>query len=164
MLTIRERVDALPGQLPITLAPDALDASIALKKRWETEGKNLVEQANSRAFLHVMRFGLIYALADGDRHIRVTHLEAAEGLVKRMAAGVRRQATAELSDKIAQRIIDHMREDTSEALTRTGISSAVFSRNVPARDLENAIHTLLNLGMLRVHRDVFCSPFGRGLS
>jgi hypothetical protein len=153
MNTIREKIEALDCvSLPIPLAPDALEAAVEIKARWETRGRNLVEQANSRAFLHVLRFGMIYALADGDRHIRVTHLEAAEDLVKRMAAGMRQQATAELSDKIAERILTHMREDPSEALSRTGISCAVFSRNVPPRDLENAIHTLTNLGLLQPSR------------
>jgi len=161
MKQIREKVEALPFSFalapdcvsaPITLTPEALAMTTDLKRRWETEGKNLVEQANSRAFMHVLRYALIYAVADGERHIAPEHLEAAEALVARMADGVRRQATAELSDKIAQRILTHMREDPGEVLSRTGISVGVFNRNVSARDLENAIHTLINLGLLSANK------------
>jgi hypothetical protein len=161
MKTIRERIDALPGQyaiapdcisLPITLDPEAKAAAVEIKRRWETDGKNLVEQANSRAFMHILRYALIYAIADGFKYIRVAHLEAAEDLVKRMAAGMHQQATGGLSDSIAQRIITHMKEDPGEALSRTGISCEVFSRNVPARDLENAIRTLTDLGWLQVRQ------------
>jgi hypothetical protein len=158
MRQIREKVDALPGRYqlapdcvsaPIKLSAPALKISIEIKKRWETAGVNLVEQANSRAFMHVLRFALIYAVADGSNIIEPAHLEAAEHLVARMVDGVRRQATAELSDAIAQRILTHMREDPSEMLSRTGITHGVFSRNVPARDVENAIRTLMNLGLLQ---------------
>jgi hypothetical protein len=99
--------------------------------------------------MHVLRYALIYAVIDGHKNIGPAHLEAAEHLVEKMADGVRRQATAELSDKIAERILTHMREDPTEMLSRTGISVGVFNRNVPARDLENAISTLMNLGLLR---------------
>jgi Protein of unknown function (DUF3987) len=158
MRQIRKQIDSLPRQYqiapdcisaPITLSPAAAAQAIDLKERWETEGKNLIEQASSRAFMHVLRYALIYAVIDGHKNIGPAHLEAAEHLVEKMADGVRRQATAELSDKIAERILTHMREDPTEMLSRTGISVGVFNRNVPARDLENAISTLMNLGLLR---------------
>jgi hypothetical protein len=123
MREIRKAVAALPGRYqiapdcisaPITLSAPAVEFSLELKRRWETSGVNLVEQANSRAFMHVLRFALIYAVADGLSKIDVVHLDAAECLVARMADGVRRQATAELSDAIAQRILTHMREDQSK--------------------------------------------------
>jgi hypothetical protein len=161
MLRIKEQIDSLPGQFqvapdcisaPIILAREAEAMAIDIKARWETEGKNLVEQANSRAFMHVLRYALIYAVIDGLNQIGPAHLAAAEHLVAKMADGVRRQATAELSDKIAERILTHMREDPSEALSRTGITHGIFSRNVPARDVENAISALVSLGLLKAQR------------
>jgi hypothetical protein len=44
-----------------------------------------------------------------------------------------------------------MREDPRETLTRTGISHDVFHRNVPAKDLEQGLYTLIKLGLLTEH-------------
>jgi Protein of unknown function (DUF3987) len=161
MLKIKEQIEALPYQfliapdcvsVPITLSHDAMELAVDIKQQWETEGTNLVEQANSRAFMHILRYALIYAVCDGSKHIEVPHLIAAERLVAKMAEGVRQQATSELQDGIAQRILSHMREDPSEMLSRTAISAGIAAKNVPARDLEDAIRTLKNLGLLGEHK------------
>jgi Primase C terminal 2 (PriCT-2)/Protein of unknown function (DUF3987) len=169
MRELREAVDGLQSKItfvtkgmsePITLAPEGIPApiklsdaasemAVELKARWETEGANWVEQANTRSYVHILRYALIYAVADASPKIEPAHLTAAEDLVRYFAEGIRQQATAELSDKIAERILTHMREAPDEALSRSDISCAVFQRNVGAKDLENAISQLEKLGLIR---------------
>jgi hypothetical protein len=166
---LRKAIDGLQSKItfftegmsePITLAPEGIPApiklsdaaeemTIELKARWETEGANWVEQANTRSYAHILRYGLIYAVADASPKIEPAHLTAAEDLVRYFAEGIRQQATAELSDGIAQRILTHMREAPDEALSRSAISCEIFQRNVSARDLENAIRQLEKLGPLQ---------------
>jgi hypothetical protein len=155
---VRARVDALPGKMllapechsvPVTLSEEADKLALDLKARWETEGANWIEQASARSYVHILRYALVYAIADASPRIEPVHLLAAEDLVQYFADGIRRQATAELSDGIAQRILTHMREDPTEGLSRTAISCDVFQKHVAARDLENAIGQLVSLGMLQ---------------
>ena len=136
---------------PLRLSLAGEQRAIALKAEAESQGTNWIDVGNSRAFVQMLRVALIFAVADGSHEIDVAHLNAAKDFVDVATSGLRTIATGELKDVIAERILKHMREDPNEVLTRTGISCDVFKRNVPAKDLEQSIHTLLRLGLLTEH-------------
>jgi hypothetical protein len=137
---------------PIKLSPAAAEMAVRLKAAAERGGRSWVDVGNARAYVQTLRVALVYAVADGSRTIEPEHLKAALSLIGHAASGVGSLATGELKDVIAQRILTHMRESPNEALSRTGVSTHVFAKNVAADKLEDAIRLLLKLGLLSEHR------------
>jgi hypothetical protein len=142
---------AIGAGRPLHLSPEGEQRAFVLKAEAETQGKNWVDVGNSRAFVQMLRVALVFAVADGSPEIEVVHLNAAKDFVDCATRGLRAIAHGELKDVIAQRVLKHMREDPKETLTRTGVSRAVFNCNVPAKDLEQGLRTLLRLGLLAEH-------------
>jgi hypothetical protein len=134
---------------PVTLSPAAAEIAVYIKAASEIKGTTWIEKGNARAYVQTMRIALVHAVTSGSSTLEPEHLQAAAALVDYAAKGIARLATGELKNVIAQRIISYMREDPGEALTRTGIYSDIFQRNVPALHLDTAIRELERLGLLK---------------
>jgi hypothetical protein len=156
---LRKETSSLVGNLsiaaglgrPMHLSAVGAERAVTLKEAAENAGQTWIDVGNSRAYVQTLRVALIYAVADGSPVVDLVHLNAAADFVGYANRGLRKIATTELKDPTAARILVHMREAPHETLTRTGISQNIFSRNVPAKDLENAIRLLLKLGLLTSH-------------
>jgi hypothetical protein len=104
----------------------------------------LLAQITARAEAHVIRLALIYALADGQRHIRPTHLTAALALqdyAARSAAWALKGATGQpLAEQIHTALSQH-----PTGLTRSQISQTL-NHNQPAGEIDNALQALNTAG------------------
>ena len=109
----------------------------------------LAGQITARAEAHTIRLALIYALLDGQRQIQQQHLQEALALwdyAARSAAWTLGQATG---DPLAEQL--HAALIRSPAgLTRTQLSQLVH-RNLPAQQLQQALHALAATG--RAHHN-----------
>lgn len=94
----------------------------------------------SRAESQTLRLSLCYALLDGERLIRRHHVAAALELWDYAERSLFRIFGDTLGDPSADRLLTELREAPA-GLTRTDITK-VFSRNVPANEIERALGVL----------------------
>jgi hypothetical protein len=116
----------------------------AYRRLADEPSDQLVAQITARAEAHVIRLALIYALADGQRHIRPQHLTAALALqdyAARSAAWALKGATGQpLAEQIHAALTQH-----PGGLTRSQISQAL-NHNQPAGEIDNALNALNTAG------------------
>lgn len=134
------------GQIP--LDPDA-------RARWHDAYRHLARplpgvlgQITARAEAHTIRLALIYALADGKRHIATQHLDAALALhdyATRSAGWALKDATGEpLTEQIHAALINN-----PAGLSRSQISHTL-KHNQPAGHIDQALHALQAAGRATV--------------
>lgn len=103
----------------------------------------------ARAEAHVLRLSMVYALTDGAEVVEREHLEAAIALWDYCRGCVEQVFGSTTGDLIADRILEELADGP---LTRTQISSEVFTRNLPAFRLEQAVSLLRESGRVEVQR------------
>jgi hypothetical protein len=107
-------------------------------------GDGLVGALCARSEAHTIRLALLYALLDGQRHIQPDHLHAALALwdyAARSAAWALDQTTG---DPLAEQLHAALLR-SPDGLTRTQLSQLVH-RNLPAEQLQQALHALAAAG------------------
>ncbi len=118
-----------------------------------SEGKpGLLGALTARAEAYVMRIACIYALLDLSPIIRQEHLLASLALwdyCERSTGYIFGDATG---DCVADRILQAIRQNPEEGLSRSDIYSTVFRRNVKSGKIDTAVLLLLSLGRVRVGR------------
>jgi hypothetical protein len=100
----------------------------------------VVAQITARAEAHVIRLGLLYALADGQRQIATTHLTAALALQDYAARSAAWALTGATGDPLAEQIHAVLRQHP-RGLTRSHISQAL-NHNQPAGQIDHALDAL----------------------
>jgi hypothetical protein len=99
----------------------------------------------ARAEAQVLRLSAIYALLDCSNVIMVNHLKAALALwdyCERSASWVFEAGTG---NKNSDRILAALRVASEKGLTKEQITAAVFKRNVPCFDIDEALRLLHSL-------------------
>ncbi|MHB1570018.1 MAG: YfjI family protein [Solirubrobacteraceae bacterium] len=129
----------------IRLTPDARELWHHAYRRLAAEpADQLIAQITARAEAHVIRLALIYALTDGERHIRPAHLTAALALqdyAARSAAWALKGATGQpLAEQIHAALTQH-----PGGLTRSQLSQAL-NHNQPAGEIDHALNALRTAG------------------
>jgi hypothetical protein len=129
----------------VRLAPDARALWHHAYRRLAAEPVDqIIAQITARAEAHVIRLALIYALADGQRHIRPAHLTAALALqdyAARSAAWALKGATGQpLAEQIHAALSQH-----PSGLTRSQINQTL-NHNQPAGEIDNALTALTAAG------------------
>ncbi len=107
-------------------------------------GEGLAGAICARAEAHTIRLALLYALLDGQRHIQPEHLKAGLALwdyAARSAAWTLGQATG---DPLAEQLHVALLR-SPDGLTRTQLSE-LLHRNLPADQLQHALHALAAAG------------------
>jgi hypothetical protein len=110
----------------------------------------IVAQITARAEAHVIRLALLYALTDGERHIRTTHLKAALALQNYAARSAAWALTGATGDPLAEQIHTVLSQRPC-GLTRSQISS-MLHHNQPAVEIDTALQTLQTAGRATVTR------------
>jgi hypothetical protein len=138
----------------------------AAKAEWEavypalSEGKlGLFGAAVARAEAQTVRLALVYALLDGDDHIRIPHLRAALAVWEYAEASARHIFGDAVGVPLADRILAALRAAGETGMTRTQISAAL-GRNIEAAKIDAALTSLVRHGL--VHMIVKTGPGGRG--
>lgn len=103
----------------------------------------------SRSEAQVMRLACLYALLDRSDQIRRVHLEAALALWRYCEDSARFIFGASTGDRVADSVLEALREAGEAGLTKTDISN-LFARNVNAARLNNALTSLASSGRARV--------------
>ena len=111
-----------------------------------SEGKpGLLGAVTSRAEAQVVRLASIYALLDRSREIHDDHLKAALAVWQYCEDSCRFIFGETISTPVADKILKALR-DHPEGLTRTQISHNIFKRNQPAKKIDQALTSLIELG------------------
>jgi hypothetical protein len=116
---------------------------VAYERELSVDRPGLAGAACSRAEPHTLRLAVIYALLDRSKLIRSDHLEAALAVWRYCEASAYLVFGDSLGEPIADAILDALRSSAT-GLTRTEISAGVFSRNVSADRLDQALALLLH--------------------
>ncbi|MFL5883101.1 MAG: DUF3987 domain-containing protein [Actinomycetota bacterium] len=134
------------GQL--RLDPDA-------RERWHDAYRQLARplpgvlgQITARAEAHTIRLALLYALADGKRHIGPHHLDAALAIHDYAARSAGWALQGATGQPLAEQIHAALR-DSPAGLTRSQISHAL-KHNQPAGQIDHALHALQAAGRATV--------------
>ncbi len=114
-----------------------------------SEGKpGLLGAVTSRAEAQAMRLALVYALLDQSSEIQCPHLEAALSLCRYAEASARFIFGDALGDAVADALLFALRDEPG-GMTRTRISAAIFGRNRSSEEIERALTTLSEQGLIR---------------
>jgi hypothetical protein len=108
----------------------------------------IVGQITARAEAHTIRLALIYALADGKRHIAPQHLQAALALNDYAARSAAWALTGATGQPLAEQIHAALLRNPA-GLTRSQISDTL-KHNQPAGHLDHALRTLHATGRATV--------------
>lgn len=111
----------------------------------------------SRAEAQVTRLSCLYALLDESPTVKREHLEAALALWKYCEDSARYIFGEVTGDKTADAILEALRETSEHGLSRTEISS-LFGRNVKAANLNRALQTLIERGLIESHKEKSDNP------
>lgn len=128
----------------IRLDPDAREHWHDAYRQLARPLPGVLGQITARAEAHTIRLALLYALADGKRHITPQHLQAALALhdyATRSAGWALKDATGE---PLAEQIHAALRENPA-GLTRSQISHTL-KHNQPAGHIDQALHALHTTG------------------
>jgi DNA-binding transcriptional ArsR family regulator len=106
-----------------------------------------VGYVTARAEAQVLRLSILYALLDGSAVIKEQHLLAALALWEYAEASARFIFGDSLGDPTADQILRALHESGS-GLSRTEISG-LFGRHRPAAEIERALRSLSELGLVR---------------
>jgi hypothetical protein len=104
----------------------------------------------ARAEAQVLRLSLLYALLDSAPAIQQPHLEAALALWQYCEDSARYIFGDATGDPVADQILRALR--SGGKLTQTQISE-LFGKNLTAGRLQQALASLLNVGMVRTWQD-----------
>jgi hypothetical protein len=115
----------------------------AYERELSVDRPGLAGAACSRAEPHALRLAVIYALLERSKVIRPEHLEAALAVWRYCEASALLIFGDSLGEPIADAILDALRT-AAGGLTRTEISVDVFSKNVSADTLDQALALLLH--------------------
>jgi hypothetical protein len=103
--------------------------------------------ATSRAVAHIMRLALIYALLDAADAIRVEHLQAALAVWHYCDDSARFLFGASTGNPHADKINEALLHEHPEPLSRTDITTGVFSKNKSQREIDAAFSLLETHGL-----------------
>jgi hypothetical protein len=101
-------------------------------------------QITARAEAHTVRLALLYALADGQRHIGPDHLDAALALQDYAARSASWALQGATGEPLAEQIHAALHANPA-GLTRSQISN-ILKHNQPAGQIEHALHALQAAG------------------
>jgi hypothetical protein len=128
----------------LRLDPDARERWHDAYRRLARPLPGMLGQITARAEAHTIRLALLYALADGKRHISPPHLDAALALhdyATRSAGWALHGATGEpLAEQIHAKLTNN-----PSGLTRSQISNTL-KHNQPAGQIDHALHALQTAG------------------
>jgi hypothetical protein len=114
-----------------------------------SEGKpGMAGAMTSRAEAQVLRLSMIYALLDGEKVVRVPHLQAALAVWSYCEASVQYVFGRSLGDPVADTILEALRA-APNGMTRTEISN-LFSRHEAAERIAQAVTDLLIAGFITI--------------
>jgi hypothetical protein len=105
----------------------------------------------ARSEAQAIRIALIFALLDGQIQIGIAHLEAALEIVRRSNDSVRYIFGDATGNKVADIILRALR-GSAQGMSRRQIQVELFSRNLPAADLSEALSFLLDLKLATMTR------------
>jgi hypothetical protein len=153
-----EYVDAIAEALEHARSVRQMRFSAAAGKEWDgayahelsVDRPGLAGAACSRAEAHTLRLAVIYALLDGSKLIMPEHLEAALAVWRYCETSAYLVFGNSLGEPIADAILDALRV-AAAGLTRTEISRDVFSGNVSADRLDQALALLLHHRRITAH-------------
>ena len=112
----------------------------------------LVGALSARADAQTLRLSVIYACLDGSTHIDVPHLEAATAMWKYCRDTLEHVFGEHIGDATADRLEQALLAAGPNGLDRTQ-QSAVFGRNIKAKDLERARHLLIGYQRAAEHNE-----------
>jgi hypothetical protein len=132
----------------MTLTGPAKELWRAHYERLTTPPPGVLGEVLSRAAPHVLRLGMLYALAARSKVIAHDHLAAALAVWDSSARCASYIFGADTGDRIADRILAKLR-DTPEGMSRTEIRRVVFGDNIRAERVKAALVLLLSAGLIR---------------
>ncbi|MCL2419680.1 MAG: DUF3987 domain-containing protein [Conexibacteraceae bacterium] len=123
-------------------------------RRWRSIYEELAEDdpdgllgiALARSARHVLRLSLVYALAEEQRQVGSSHVEAALAVWRYARASAVQIFTERRAEETTERLLTALRAAGGEGLTLTE-QTALFGRNVPAARIAAARETLERSGL-----------------
>jgi Protein of unknown function (DUF3987) len=112
----------------------------------------------SRAYVHVMRLAVVYALADSSPIVELEHLEAAYATWRFCKASARAVFGSVTGDRNADRMLAAISAAPTHRLTRAEVS-LLFHRGKTAKQLDAICEAVLATGL--VQHDIDASGVGR---
>lgn len=106
----------------------------------------IVGDLTSRGTSHILRLALIYALADQATEVSAEHMLAAKAVWDYSEASVFHLFGDRLSDNVAQRLLEAVRQAGDGGLTSRQVF-AVFSGNITSERIQTAIQLLERHGL-----------------
>jgi hypothetical protein len=135
----------------IEFGPEARAMWIAEYPDLSAEKPGLYGSITARAEAQTLRLTMIYALLDQTHTIQPEHLRAALAFWRYCEASAKYIFGDALGDPIADTILIALRQQGSDGLNRTEISS-IFARNKSAAELSDALQTLMKHGKARMDK------------
>ncbi|HRH95387.1 MAG TPA: hypothetical protein PLB55_05600 [Prosthecobacter sp.] len=118
-----------------------------------SEGKpGMVGSITGRAEAQVMRLSALFAVLDRSKVILPVHHQAAMAVWKYCEDTARWLFGNRTGDKNADKILAALRNAGEDGMSRTEISDTVFTRNLSAHDLHEALQKLVEFNLIRKSR------------
>lgn len=112
-------------------------------------GESYEVQLTTRAAPYIWRLAMIYALLDQSKIIKVEHVRAAVAVVEYSIQTVRYVWGNSTGNKLADAIVEILRNEESGKATRTSLNKTLSGGHVMADDISNAIKVLVDQGRVR---------------
>ncbi len=137
---------------PVRRDPDAEDLWRAVYPELSAARPGVTGEMCARGAAHVVRLSLLYALLDRRATIGVEHLEAALAIEEYSSEVVRFVFGERFGDPVADKIVAALRRERG-GLTRSELSSRVFSNNKPAAVIGQTLVDLARQGIITSHME-----------
>ncbi|MFZ6005450.1 MAG: DUF3987 domain-containing protein [Actinomycetota bacterium] len=134
----------------------AVEMSPMAASRWEEwyleaahdDPPGTMGAVTARAEPQVLRLALIYALADSSDVIEIWHLQPAIAVWNYCRASAQLIFGNKTGNKHLDKLLKHLTSTDDASMAKTEISGAVFSRNVKASEVDDAIALGVQVGHL----------------
>jgi hypothetical protein len=113
-----------------------------------TSKPGMLGAITARATAQVMRLACLYAALDGTCIVTCDHLQAGLAVWRYCEASARYIFGNSTGDPVADRILTALQEKGE--MTRTEISDGLFGRNMPRSEIDRAVTTLTQAGLVTV--------------
>lgn len=151
LVHINEQIDRLKKAIDFAYHAGEIKRDDEAKALWKvayaelSKGKpGLLGSITARAEAYVMRLSGIYALLDMSQVIRKEHLLAAMAIWKYCENSARWIFGRGIGDKTADKILKALIQLSPKGITRSDIQTQIFQKNLPAFELNQALHKLVS--------------------
>ncbi len=144
---ISRRIEFAQTVGQIQFSDEAKELWASSYEHLETSRFGFVAKVTQRASPYVLRLSCVFALLDGHNEIKREHLEAGLAVWQYCEDSAKYIFGERLGDKNADQLLDALRK-AKNGLTRSEIYTDVFQKNLPAKEIRNALQVLVDSNLI----------------